>query len=141
MAREMICRFGMSEAIGPVSFDDDSGDVFLGRDFVTRKNYSEKTAEQIDGEVKRLLSELYAAAKTLLSDNRPLLDRIAEALLERETLETADLKRLLDGQTLPPLPPPPAVHAGAGEARPVRVTGEAPARAGGKLPDPEPIPG
>ena len=56
MAREMICRFGMSEAIGPVSFDDDSGDVFLGRDFVTRKNYSEKTAEQIDAEVKRLLS-------------------------------------------------------------------------------------
>jgi cell division protease FtsH len=141
MAREMICRFGMSEAIGPVSFDDDSGDVFLGRDFVTRKNYSEKTAEQIDGEVKRLLSELYDEAKRLLSENRPLLDRIAEALLERETLETADLKRLLEGQVLPPLPPPPALHAGASEARPVRVAGESPARSGGKLPDPEPIPG
>jgi cell division protease FtsH len=139
MAREMICRFGMSEAIGPVSFDDESGDVFLGRDFVARKNYSEKTAEQIDGEVKRLLSQLYGDAKTLLQDNRHMLDRIAEALLERETLETADLKRLLEGQTLPPLPPPPAVHAG-NEARPVRVTGEAPAR-GGKLPDPEPMPG
>jgi cell division protease FtsH len=141
MAREMICRFGMSEAIGPVSFDDDSGDVFLGRDFVTRKNYSEKTAEQIDGEVKRLLSELYDEAKRLLSENRPLLDRIAEALLERETLETVDLKRLLEGQVLPPLPPPPAVHAGASETRPVRVSGESPARSGGKLPDPEPIPG
>jgi cell division protease FtsH len=141
MAREMICRFGMSEAIGPVSFDDDSGDVFLGRDFVTRKNYSEKTAEQIDGEVKRLLSELYEAAKALLAENRPLLDRIAEALLERETLETSDLKRLLEGQVLPPLPPPPAVHAGPSEARPVRVAGESPARSGGKLPDPEPIPG
>jgi cell division protease FtsH len=141
MAREMICRFGMSEAIGPVSFDDDSGDVFLGRDFVARKNYSEKTAEQIDGEVKRTLSELYDEAKTLLAENRSMLDRIAEALLERETLETVDLKRLLEGQVLPPLPPPPAVHAGPSEARPVRVTGEAPARAGGKLPDPEPIPG
>jgi cell division protease FtsH len=141
MAREMICRFGMSEAIGPVSFDDDSGDVFLGRDFVARKNYSEKTAEQIDGEVKRTLSELYDEAKTLLAENRAMLDRIAEALLERETLETVDLKRLLEGQVLPPLPPPPAVHAGPSEARPVRVTGEAPARAGGKLPDPEPIPG
>jgi cell division protease FtsH len=84
MAREMICRFGMSEAIGPVSFDDDSGDVFLGRDFVTRKNYSEKTAEQIDAEVKRLLSELYQQARAVLADNRPLLDRIAEALLERD---------------------------------------------------------
>ena len=140
MAREMICRFGMSEAIGPVSFDDDSGDVFLGRDFVTRKNYSEKTAEQIDAEVKRLLSELYQQARAVLADNRPLLDRIAEALLERETLEMTDLKRLLDGQVLPPLPPPPAVHVATSEARPVRVTGEAPAR-GGKLPDPEPIPG
>ena len=118
MAREMICRFGMSEAIGPVSFDDDSGDVFLGRDFVTRKNYSEKTAEQIDEEVKRLLTRLYGEAKDLLAGNRPVLDRIAEALLERETLETSDLKRLLDGQLLPPLPPPPAVHAGAAEAKP-----------------------
>jgi cell division protease FtsH len=139
MAREMICRFGMSEAIGPVSFDEESGDVFLGRDFVTRKNYSEKTAEQIDGEVRRLLSQLYGDAKAVLEENRQILDRIAEALLERETLETADLKRLLEGQALPPLPPPPAVHAG-NEARPVRVTGEAPAR-GGKLPDPEPMPG
>jgi cell division protease FtsH len=141
MAREMICRFGMSEAIGPVSFDEESGDVFLGRDFATRKNYSEKTAEQIDGEVRRLLSELYDAAKSVLAENRGLLDRIAAALLERETLETSDLKRLLDGEVLPPLPPPPAVHAAPNEARPARVAGEAPARPGGKLPDPEPIPG
>jgi cell division protease FtsH len=141
MAREMICRFGMSDAIGPVSFDEESGDVFLGRDFVTRKNYSEKTAEQIDEEVKRLLTELYDEARRMLADNRQLLDRIAEALLERETLETVDLKRLLEGQSLPPLPPPPAVHAGASEARPVRVAGEAPARPPGKLPDPEPMPG
>jgi cell division protease FtsH len=141
MAREMICRFGMSEAIGPVSFDDDSGDVFLGRDFVTRKNYSEKTAEQIDEEVKRLLTRLYAEAKDLLAGSRPVLDRIAEALLERETLETSDLKRLLEGSSLPPLPPPPALHAAPAEVRPLRVGGEAPARAGGKLPDPEPMPG
>ncbi len=106
MAREMICRFGMSEAIGPVSFDDDSGDVFLGRDFVTRKNYSEKKAEQIDDEVKRLLSRAVRARRGRCSPTiAALLDRIAEALLERETLETTDLKRLLDGQVLPPLPP------------------------------------
>jgi cell division protease FtsH len=141
MAREMICRFGMSEAIGPVSFDDDSGDVFLGRDFATRKNYSEKTAEQIDEEVKRLLTRLYAEARDLLAGSRLMLDRIAEALLERETLETSDLKRLLEGSALPPLPPPPALHAGPAEVRPARASGEAPARAGGKLPDPEPMPG
>jgi cell division protease FtsH len=137
LARDMVCHYGMSDAIGPVSFDDESGDVFLGRDYFTRKNYSEKTAELIDAEVKRLLSQLYDEAKALLGENRPVLERIAEALLERETLELADLKRLLEGQTLPPLAPPPAVHV---EPRPVRVTGEAPAR-GGKLPDPEPMPG
>jgi len=140
MAREMTCRYGMSEAIGPVSFDDDSGDVFLGRDFVTRKNYSEKTAEQIDEEVKHLLTRLYGEAKELLAGNRTVLDRIAEALLERETLETSDLKRLLEGQPLPPLPPPAALHPGPAEAKPARVPSEAPAR-GGKLPDPEPMPG
>jgi cell division protease FtsH len=90
--------------------------------------------------VKRLLSELYEAARSLLAENRQLLDRIAEALLERETLETSDLKRLLDGEVLPPLPPPPAVRTAPGEARPARASG-APARPGGKLPDPEPIPG
>jgi len=140
LAHDMICHYGMSDAVGPVSFDDDSGDVFLGRDYMTRKNYSEKTAELIDGEVKRLLSSLYEEAKALLARERVALDRVAEALLERETLETADLKRLLEGQVLPPLPPPAAVHAGP-EARPVRVTSEAPVRGGGKLPDPEPIPG
>ena len=86
----MICHYGMSDAIGPVCFDDESGDVFLGRDYLTRKNYSEKTAELIDTEVKRLLSELYEEAKALLGENRTLLDRIAEALLERETLDEAD---------------------------------------------------
>jgi len=141
MAREMICRFGMSEAIGPVSFDDESGDVFLGRDFVARKNYSEKTAEQIDEEVKRLLTRLYAEARDLLAGHRPVLDRIAEALLERETLETSDLKRLLEGSSLPPLPPPPPLHPEPAEARPARAAAGTPARAGGKLPDPEPMPG
>jgi cell division protease FtsH len=140
LARDMVCHYGMSDAIGPVSFDDESGDVFLGRDYMTRKNYSEKTAELIDAEVKRLLSQLYEEAKELIGQNRPVLDRIAEALLERETLELADLKRLLEGQVLPPLAPPPAVHAGPTDARPVRVAGDAPAR-GGKLPDPEPMPG
>ncbi len=141
MAREMICRFGMSEAIGPVSFDEESGDVFLGRDFATRKNYSEKTAEQIDEEVKRLLTKLYAEAKDLLAGHRGVLDRIAAALLERETLETADLKRLVEGGTLPPLPPPPALPSGPSEPRASAVGDAEPSRAGGKLPDPEPMPG
>jgi cell division protease FtsH len=130
MAREMICRYGMSEAIGPVSFDEEAGDVFLGRDFATRKNYSEKTAEQIDEEVKRLLTKLYTEAKELLEAHRGVLDRIALALLERETLETSDLKVLVDGGTLPPLPPPPALPSEPKEPR-----------SSEQLPDPEPMPG
>ncbi len=137
LAREMVCTYGMSDAIGPVSFDEEHADVFLGRDFATRKSYSEKTAELIDNEVKLLLQSLYIEARELLASHRPELDRITDALLERETLELTDLKRLLAGEPLPPLPvPEPAVA-------PKRAHAEAPAPkvASGKLPDPEPIPG
>ncbi|MEN8160519.1 MAG: cell division protein FtsH, partial [Myxococcota bacterium] len=140
LAREMVCNYGMSETIGPVSYDEDSGDVFLGRDYLSRKNYSEKTAELIDEEVKRLLMQLYEEAKRLLSENRVKLNRIAQALLERETLELADLKRLLEGGELPPMAPPPAVHSGPDEPSPAPTAEENPVR-GGKLPDPEPMPG
>ena len=122
MAREMICRFGMSEAIGPVSFDDDSGDVFLGP-----RLRDAQELQREDGGADRRRGEAAAHARSttrrgmLLAGHRPTLDRIAEALLERETLETSDLKRLLEGATLPPLPPPPALHAGPAEARPARA--------------------
>jgi cell division protease FtsH len=141
LARDMICHYGMSDAIGPVSFDEENGDIFLGRDYMTRKNYSEKTAELIDDEVKRLLSTLYDEAKAILSANRDKLDRIADALLERETLETGDLAKLLSGETLPPLPPPTASApaTGARPARPART--REPSGVRGELPDPEPIAG
>jgi len=139
LAREMVCHYGMSDKLGPVSYDEQEGDVFLGRDIVSRKNYSEKVAEQIDEEVQSLLVRLYAEARQLLASNRPALDRIADALLERETLETADLEALLAGQPLPPLPPPlaaePAPVPEAPEAR------EDKAAAPGGLPEPEPLPG
>ena len=141
LARDMICTYGMSDAIGPVSFDDESGDVFLGRDYMTRKNYSEKTAELIDDEVKRLLTTLYDEAKHILASNRERLDRIAEALLERETLETSDLTKLIAGESLPPLPPPTGgAVATAKPPKPARTREASPVR-GGDLPDPEPIAG
>jgi cell division protease FtsH len=143
LAREMVCKYGMSDKIGPVSFDEDSGDVFLGRDFATRKNYSEKTAESIDHEVQELLMSLYEEARALLAENRATLDRIADGLLERETLEASDLRRLLEGEALPPLPVPAAPAPGAGAARSAPASGgrsKDPKDLGGKLPDPEPIP-
>jgi cell division protease FtsH len=139
-ARRMVCKYGMSERLGPVSFDDEGGDVFLGRDFVMHKNYSEQKAREIDEEISRILAEQYVEAKQLLLDNRVVLDRIAEALLERETLEATDLKLLVKGQPLPPLPIP---GAGAGaKARPRPPSASQPTEEvpGGKIPDPDPTP-
>ncbi|MCC6639948.1 MAG: ATP-dependent zinc metalloprotease FtsH [Deltaproteobacteria bacterium] len=140
LARRMVCKYGMSDRLGPVSFGDDDADVFLGRDFVTRKDYSEKKAEEIDDEVSKILSGLYGDARQDLVDHRATLDRIAEALLERETLDTADLKLLMAGRALPPLPvptEPPRREEPPRRTRPERSK-DFP---GDKLPDPEPIPG
>ena len=139
LARQMVCKYGMSEKLGPVSYGDEGQDVFLGRDFVMRKDYSEDKAREIDTEVERLLHSLYAEAKQILEENRATLDRVTEALLERETLEAVDLRRLLAGEPLPPLPVP-ALAAG-GEAPARRRPERAKQFPGEKLPDPEPIPG
>ena len=142
LARRMVCSYGMSERIGPVSFVDDDHDVFLGRDFVQRKDYSEKKAQEIDEEVSELLRGLYAQARQLLADHRDTLDCISTALLERETLEADELKLILEGKPLPALPHP--IASAKSDQHPPRE--RAPAGASGgfrgdKLPDPEPVPG
>ena len=138
-ARRMVCQYGMSDKIGPVSLGDDGGDVFLGRDFVTRKEYSEKKAEEIDAEVTVILTRMYDEAKAVLSEHRDALDRVSDALLERETLEGADLLLLIKGLPLPAMRTPVATKPGP---PPGRVKAE-PSKAfpGEKLPDPEPVPG
>jgi cell division protease FtsH len=138
-ARRMICKYGMSDRLGPVSFGDEDQDVFLGRDFVMRKDYSERKAEEIDEEVSTLLRKLYEEAEALLRENREVLDRVAQALLERETLDTADLKLLVAGMPLPPLPAPvaPRREEPPRRSRPERAK-DFP---GDKVPEPEPIPG
>ena len=141
LAHEMVCVYGMSERIGPVSYNDDSGDVFLGRDFVTRKNYSEQKAQEIDEEVSLLLRECYDEARRVLLDQRDVLDRIADALLERETLEGADLKLILAGQPLPPLPPASAPAPSSSPPTSRRRPERAKDFPGEKLPDPEPVAG
>jgi cell division protease FtsH len=141
-ARRMVCKYGMS-SLGPVSFGDEGGDVFLGRDFTARRDYSEETARQIDHEVATLLNELYDEAKRLLEANRDKLSLIAEALLERETLDRHDLALLMRGEDLPALASPldrgtleePSGKSGKpGESKPERDF------PGGKVPDPEPVP-
>jgi len=96
-AHEMVCRYGMSE-LGPIYLKEGTGgEVFLGRDWTSRRNYSEKKAAEIDHEVSRMLHDLYADALRRLREHRPLLDRIAEALLDRETLDGGDLEVLMAG--------------------------------------------
>jgi len=94
-ARNMICIFGMSERLGNISFDKPSGPVFLGRDLVTEKHYSEKTAEEIDKEIKTIIDQCYHMAKDLLDKNRERLYTLANTLLEREVLEGDEVKKML----------------------------------------------
>jgi cell division protease FtsH len=132
-ARRMICEYGMSEKLGPVSYGEKSGDVFLGRDMMTRRDFSEKKSEEIDDEVHDVLVGKYAEAKQLLLDNRDKLDLVAEALLERETLDGKDLALLMNGDPLPVQVLP--------EEETVPTSREEPRQGLGGIPDPEPIPG
>ncbi len=103
IAREMVCRFGMSEKIGPIVFGKEGGMVFLGRDLMDEKNYSEDTARLIDGEVKRILEAGYEHAKKILTESRGKLEALAKLLLEKETLDADEIKNVTGlGSTLPP---------------------------------------
>src|SRR5437667_348761 len=86
MARRMVTQFGMSDAIGPIAVGDREAEIFLGREVVQRREVSEHTAELVDTELKRLLGEAYERARGILTQHRDRLDRLAAALLERETL-------------------------------------------------------
>ena len=85
IARDMVVRYGMSSAIGPVSYHSDE-EVFLGRDFAHSQKYSEQTAASIDAEVKSLMTDRYEIARKLLSDNRDKLVSVAELLIKEETI-------------------------------------------------------
>ena len=103
MARKMVCEWGMSEAIGTLSIGETGEEVFIGREWVQNKNFSEDTARLVDAEVKRIVEEAHARCRKLLEDNEETLHRIARALLERETITGDDLDLLMDGKPLPPL--------------------------------------
>jgi cell division protease FtsH len=117
LARRMVMEYGMSDVVGLMAVGEREQEVFLGREFGSRRETSERTAELVDEEVKRLLDEAYATALRLLNENNDLMERIAQALLERETIDRDDLDLLAKDQPLPPrptLPPsaPPAVPVG-----------------------------
>jgi len=109
LARKMVCEWGMSEKLGPMTFGKKEEEIFLGRDFTQRVDYSETTAVQIDAEVRRILMDAYERAKLLLRRNLEALHRVAEALLERESLDGSDIDDIL--HTLGGQPGPAAATA------------------------------
>ena len=104
-ARKMVCEWGMSD-LGPLTFGKKEEQIFLGREIAQHRDYSEDTAIKIDQEVRKLVNNGYNTAKQILSDNRDTLEKIARALIEREVLDANEIKMLVDGKELPPLPPP-----------------------------------
>jgi cell division protease FtsH len=108
LARNMVCEWGMSE-LGPLAYGKKDEAIFLGREITQHRDYSEDTAIQIDKEVKRIVNGGYENAKRLLSNNRDTLERIAQALLEREVIDANEVKMLMEGKPLPEKPrtPPP----------------------------------
>lgn len=102
-ARRMVCEWGMSDSIGTLAVGEKNEEVFIGREWVQNKNYSEDTAKLVDSEVKALVEEAHNRCRQLLQDNIEVLHRIANALLERETITGDDLQLLIEDKPLPPL--------------------------------------
>ena len=100
IAKDMVTKYGFSEKLGPVNYSS-SDEVFLGKDFSTRKNYSEETASEIDEEVKAIIEEAYDAAKKILSEHMDQLTNVAEGLLAVETLDNTQFEQLYDGEITP----------------------------------------
>lgn len=103
IARKMVCEWGMSPKLGAVAYSKRNDQVFLGRDISQQKDFSEKTAQDIDDEIKRIVTECQEEAEKLIRDNIDKFEAIALGLIERESLDNEELNILLDGGTLPPM--------------------------------------
>jgi len=95
LARRMVCEWGMSERLGPMTFGKKEEEIFLGRDFTQKVDYSESTAIEIDAEVRRIIQDSYHKAKDLLKTNIAILHRVAEMLLEREVLDGSEIDAIV----------------------------------------------
>jgi cell division protease FtsH len=94
-AHKMVCEYGMSEDLGPLTFGRKESQVFLGRDIVKERNYSEEVASKIDKEVRKIVDSSYKRAQELLEENRENLDRLAKTLIEKEVLEGEEIDEIL----------------------------------------------
>jgi cell division protease FtsH len=104
LARKMVCEWGMSEKLGPLTFGRKEEEIFLGREIATRRDFSEQVALEIDLEVKRLVTENYERAKRLLTENMASLKGLAEALLEKEVLDAPEIDHIIMQSTSQAVP-------------------------------------
>ena len=100
-ARAMVTRLGMSDKLGPISFEEGSEQVFLGRDYARHTSHSEKTLQEIDAEINRIVDEQLTRARAILEQNRDQVETVTAALLERETIDGDEFKILMAGDELP----------------------------------------
>src|SRR6266540_3294146 len=139
IARRMVTQFGMSAVIGPIAVGDREQEIFLGREVVQRREISDRTAQIVDEEVRNILTHAYSEAARIVAERRAALDRLAAALLERETLEREQVEMVIAGRPLPPyVPPAPPPLAEGGEPEKEKARGER--TSGGILRNPPPEP-
>nr|WP_254452238.1 ATP-dependent zinc metalloprotease FtsH [Roseicella sp. DB1501] len=134
-ARMMVTEWGMSEKLGMIAYGENSQEVFLGHSVTQSKNLSEATAQQIDGEIRRIIDEAYAKARSLLSENIDELHLLAKGLLEHETLSGDEIRQVIRGEPIIRNRPDEPVPQGRGS---VPSSGRAPRPSGGLNPGPAP---
>jgi cell division protease FtsH len=121
MARDMVMRYGMSDALGPMVYAENEGEVFLGRSVTKTTNISEETMRKVDSEVRRIIDEQYGIARKLIEDNQDKMHAMAKALLEWETIDGEQIEDIMQGR------PPRAPKDWGGSTPPPSGGGTAPA--------------
>ncbi|MDR4514099.1 ATP-dependent zinc metalloprotease FtsH [Nitrosomonas sp.] len=105
LARQMVTQWGMTDELGPMVYGENEGEVFLGRSVTTHKNMSEATMQKVDAEIRRIVDEQYALARRLIEENKDKIEAMTQALLEWETIDSEQIKDIMEGR--PPRPPKP----------------------------------
>jgi cell division protease FtsH len=121
LARKMVCEWGMSDALGPLTFGQKEEQIFLGKEFARHRDFSEETAMTIDAEIRRFVTENYQRAASVIAENKETVQKIAEALLERETLNSQELEVLMQGRELPPMEKPVSQAKGKETTEPAQA--------------------
>jgi cell division protease FtsH len=116
IARDMVTRYGMSDLMGPMVYAENEGEIFLGRSITKTTNVSEETMRKVDGEIRRIIDEQYAAARKILEANRDKVEAMAKALLEWETIDSDQIDDIIAGRA--PRPPKESSGDSRGGGRP-----------------------